>query len=118
MEAHADVRRITALAIARKYSTAVLSARRLALHTSAASKLARTLLDLARVDEPGSAPVRTNLPLSLAMQLTHEELGSMTGLSRETVSRLLTRFRREGLVEQSHHCFTLISPYKLETLYC
>jgi CRP/FNR family transcriptional regulator len=30
------------------------------------------------------------------MPLTHEELGSMAGLSRETVTRLLSKFRREA----------------------
>jgi CRP/FNR family transcriptional regulator, cyclic AMP receptor protein len=118
METHADVSRITALAIAREYNSALLTARRLALSTSAAGKLASALLDWARMGDLDNGPARSNLPISFLMQLTHEELGSMAGLSRETVSRLLTRFRREGLINQNHDCMTLTEPAKLETLYC
>ena len=118
METHADVSRITALAIAREYNSALLTARRLALSTSAAGKLASALLDWARMDDLDNCPVRSNLPISFLMQLTHEELGSMAGLSRETVSRLLTRFRREGLIDQTHDRMTLIHPDKLQSLYC
>ena len=32
------------------------------------------------------------------MALTHEELGNLAGLSRETVTRLLGKFRREGML--------------------
>ena len=51
------------------------------------------------------------------MQLSQEDLGSMAGLSRETVSRLLTRFRREGLVDQSEDRMTLNNPGRLEARY-
>lgn len=118
METHADVSRITALAIAREYNCALLTARRLALSTSAAGKLASALLDWARMGDLDNGPASSNLPISFLMQLTHEELGSMAGLSRETVSRLLTRFRREGLIDQKHDRMTLIQPEKLQTLYC
>jgi CRP-like cAMP-binding protein len=57
-----------------------------------------------------------NLPISFLMPLTHEDLGSMAGLSRETVSRLLTRFRREGLVDQTDDRMTLNQPRQLKTL--
>jgi CRP/FNR family transcriptional regulator len=117
MEAHPEVSRITAMALAREYNNAVLTARRLALHSSAAGKLASALLDLARVDELDCAPAHTNLPISFLMQLTHEDLGSMAGLSRETVSRLLTRFRREGHVFQIHDRMTLNHPVQMETRY-
>ena len=105
-------------ALAREYNGAVLTARRLALHTSAAGKLASTLLDLARAEEPDSNIALTHLPLSFLMELTHEDLGSMAGLSRETVSRLLTRFRREGHVHQIHDRMTLPHPVLMEARYC
>ncbi len=117
IESHTDASRITALAIAREYNSAVLSARRLALHTSAAGKLASTLLDWARTDGGSHSPTPADLPISFHMQLNQEELGSMAGLSRETVSRLLTRFRREGLVDQSDHQMTLNNPGRLEARY-
>jgi CRP/FNR family cyclic AMP-dependent transcriptional regulator len=116
MGTHADVSRITALALAREYNSALLTARRLALSTSAAGKLASALLDWARMDDLDNRLVAGNLPISFLMQLTHEELGSMAGLSRETVSRLLTRFRREGLINQTNDRMTLIQPEKLQML--
>ena len=82
METHVDVSRTTALAIAREYNCALLTARRLALSTSAAGKLASALLDWARMGDLDNSPARSNLPISFLMQLTHEELGSMAGLSR------------------------------------
>jgi CRP/FNR family transcriptional regulator len=33
------------------------------------------------------------------MPLTHEELGHMAGISRETVTRTLTALRRDGLLQ-------------------
>jgi CRP/FNR family cyclic AMP-dependent transcriptional regulator len=118
METHPDVSRATTLAVAREYNGVLLTARRLALSTSAAGKLASTLLDWARMDDLDNSPVRSNLPISFLMPLTHEDLGSMAGLSRETVSRLLTRFRREGLVDQTDDRMTLNQPRQLETLCC
>ncbi len=116
MEVHPEVARVTALALGREYTNAVLTARRLALQTTAAGKLASALLDLSRVDNLDSA--HTNLPISFLMQLTHEDLGSMAGLSRETVSRLLARFRREGHVLQIHDRMTLTHPIQMEARYC
>ncbi len=116
-ETYPEVAHITSQALAREYNSAVLSARRLALHTSAAGKLASTLLDWARMDELDNRPAHTTLPISFRMQLNHEELGSMAGLSRETVSRLLTRFRLDGQVDQIHDRMTLSHPDQLETLY-
>jgi CRP/FNR family transcriptional regulator, cyclic AMP receptor protein len=117
VETYPEVAHITSRALAREYNSAVLSARRLALHHSAAGKLASTLLDWARMDELDNRPAHTTLPISFRMQLTHEELGSMAGLSRETTTRLLTRFRLDGQVEQIRDCITLNHPDQLETRY-
>jgi CRP/FNR family transcriptional regulator len=105
-------------AITRDYNAAVLSARRLGLSSSAAGKLASALLDWARMDHLDDSPAHTNLPISFPMPLTHEELGSLAGISRETVSRLLTKFRREGLIDQTDQQMVLHHPNQLESLYC
>lgn len=115
--AYPEVAHIASQALARDYNSAVLSARRLALHHSAAGKLASTLLDWARLDDLDNRPAHTSLPISFLMQLNHEELGSMAGLSRETVSRLLNKFRLEGQVDQIQDRITLNHPDQLETLY-
>ena len=117
MGTHPDASRIASLSLAREYNSAVLAARRLALHTSAAGKLASTLLDWASMDEINDSPVPTSLPVSFLMQLTHEELGNMAGISRETVSRLLVRFRRDGQIQQIHNRMILKRPDQLEARY-
>jgi CRP/FNR family transcriptional regulator len=118
MDNFTDVSRSIAMSMARDYNGAVLSARRLALSSSAAGKLASALLDWARMDHLEEGHAHNDQPISFPMPLTHEELGSMAGLSRETVTRLLSKFRREGLVDQHNEQMVLHHPGKLEALYC
>jgi CRP/FNR family cyclic AMP-dependent transcriptional regulator len=101
MEEFQAVGRNSLMAVTRDYGSAVLSARRLALSTSAAAKLGSVLLEwgglvLAGQHEllGGSAPNS----VSFHMPLTHEELGHMAGISRETVTRTLSALRRDGLL--------------------
>jgi CRP/FNR family transcriptional regulator, cyclic AMP receptor protein len=106
------------IAIARDYNAAFLSARRLGLSISAAGRLANALLDWARIDHLDQSPAHSNLPISFPMPLTHEELGNMAGISRETVTRLLSKFRREGLIDQYDQQMVLHHPDRLENRYC
>ena len=99
MEEFQAVSRNSVLAVAQEYQSAVVSARRLALSNSAACKLAGVLVEwgglvLAGQHEDGPLPntVRFHMPL------THEELGHMAGISRETATRVLTAFCRDRLV--------------------
>jgi len=105
-------------AMTRDYNSAILTARRLGLSSSAAGKLASALLDWARMNDLDDSPAHTSLPISFPMPLTHEELGSMAGLSRETTTRLLSKFRREGLLDQVDEQMVLHHPNQLESLYC
>ena len=118
MRASAELSLSISAALLRDYNAAVLSARRLGLSSTAAGKLASALLDWARMDHLDNSPAHTNKEISFPMPLTHEELGSMAGLSRETVTRLLTKFRREGLLDQVNEQMVLHHPDKLETMYC
>jgi CRP/FNR family cyclic AMP-dependent transcriptional regulator len=122
----------TAEAVAREYGSAVLSARRLALSGSAAGKLANVLLDWGRMSARRGQPtvtaktdadIRTKkspveAALRFRMPLTHEELGHMAGISRETATRVLTKLKSEGLVEMEGERMVLRSPERLEQLYC
>jgi len=100
----------TSQAMARECREIFLDARRLALSGSAAGKLARLLLDWAR-------NVACELPdMSFTMALTHEELASMTGTSRETITRLLSRFGRERLILRQGSRLRILAPEKLELL--
>lgn len=113
MERFRDVNRNATVAMATEYENAVLSARRLALSGSAAGKLAAVLLDWGRMGDRSEGEA-----IEFRMPLSHEELGSMAGLSRETVTRLLSKFRREGLLELEGERMILRQPEKLEALYC
>lgn len=120
-----EVSRHAALAAAQQYEGALLSARRLALSQSAAGKLASTLLDWGKMRTTTiplavhpEMPEAFSIPLSFNMPLTHEELGNMAGISRETVTRLLSQFRQEGFLEQQGEMLTLPKPTQMATLYC
>lgn len=103
--------------VAREYQGAMLSARRLALSGNAAGKLASVLIDWSRSMQTGPAEDSGGEAVEYLMPLTHEELGSMAGLSRETVTRLLSKFRSEGLASQAGERMILHEPAKLEALY-
>ncbi len=106
------VNRNAARASAQEYEGAVLSARRLALSGSASGKLASVLVDFAQASSPeGDSAAEFSMPL------THEELGSMARLSRETATDLLSKFRNEGLIQQSGNRMQLCEPKKLEALF-
>lgn len=85
---------------------------RIALAPTARAKLAALLLDWASRDsQPTAKGVRFQLRLS------QEEVGELIGASRETVNRLLTDFRRRGLVQVKGSTVTLPDPHKLEALF-
>jgi CRP/FNR family transcriptional regulator len=113
MDRFRDVSRNAARAVALEYEGAMVSARRLALSGSAASKLAGTLLELGQTGESNGQE-----SLAFRMPLTHEELGSMAGLSRETVTRLIAKFKQEGLLEREGERMILPQPAKMRELYC
>ncbi len=101
MEEFQAVGRNSAMAVARDYEAAVVSARRLALSSNAAAKLASVLVDWGRLVLAGEhvdQGARHSTSVCFHMPLTHEELGHMAGISRETVTRVLAVLRKEGLV--------------------
>jgi CRP/FNR family transcriptional regulator, cyclic AMP receptor protein len=68
--------------------------RNIGMNLTAPVKLARLFFDWCPKDEhegPGA---------QIHCSLTHEEIGEHIGISRETVTRSLTNFKRRGLVEQ------------------
>lgn len=99
-----------AQALGSEYKTAFMDARLLALATSASSRLARVLIDWARNASCG------HNELKFTMALTHEELGNMSGTSRETVTRLLGKFQKEKLIEVHGATIHILAPEKFEQL--
>ena len=118
MDSYPQLSQLSVQALARDFSCAVLAARRLALSTSAAGKLACALLDWTQTHQPGDIRSHDHLPVHFPAHVTHEELGRMSGLSRETVCRLIAQFRREGLIHLDRRYITLVDPDRLEGLYC
>ena len=108
--------------MAREYETAVLSARRLALSGSAAGRLVNVLLDWgkmsARRSATDDAQEKDDRALRFRMPLTHEELGNMAGITRETTTRILSKLKGEGLIEVNGQRMVLLLPSQLERLYC
>jgi CRP/FNR family cyclic AMP-dependent transcriptional regulator len=84
--------------------------RRLALSASAASRLASLLLEWGRAAAYGKAEMR------FTMALTHEDLASMIGTSRETVTRILGRFKRDKLILMRGATVLILAPDKLALL--
>lgn len=82
------------------------------LFKSAHARLAQTLLDLSQ--EYG---VRDKYGLLLTLKLSQQELGSLVGLSRESVNLCLSDFKRKGLVEASGRSLRLLQPEKLAELH-
>ena len=70
--------------------------------TSGAQRLAVLLLELA--DRRGSEPDRE---VRMAMTLTQEELASLTGASRATVTRALSNWRRRGIIRTGPRDITI-----------
>ena len=84
---------------------------RIALAPSARAKLAGCLLDWADGDTRKVLPgARFRLPL------TRQEIGEFIGSSRETVSRILTEFDREGLIRANGSSITLKDPSRLRKI--
>ena len=85
--------------------------RRFALPATVAGRLASLLLGW--LAEPSRAGRKEN---RIIVPLTQEEIASMTGTSRETVSRVLQQFRREKLIATKGVCLTVLRPEALEQL--
>jgi CRP/FNR family transcriptional regulator, cyclic AMP receptor protein len=82
----------TALQLSTSYETACEQVRSLALAPSAHGKLARFLLEWCGRGQHASQDGCAKLTL------THEEIGQMIGISRETVTRTLGEFKTSRLV--------------------
>lgn len=79
--------------LSREYRAACNEIGSLGLAHSAAEKMARLLLDWKETHADGNGGA------TLKLTLTHEEMAQMIGSSRETVTRMLARFRAKNYIE-------------------
>lgn len=77
--------------------------------SSSSQRLAATLLRLEESRENGSNGFGT-------LNYTHAELGQLIGASRETVSRLMKRFERRGLINTDRSSFRITDEDSIKEL--
>lgn len=83
----------TAQQLSEKYEAAQREIRTLGLSQTTSEKLAKLILDWCDGGEKTAAGTR------LQVLLTHEEIAQMIGTTRETVTRLLSDFKRKKLIQ-------------------
>jgi CRP/FNR family transcriptional regulator len=105
-----------AQALSAEYKNAFGDVRRLALSPSVAGRLAAILLEWGRATSCGHTDAKGEPEMQFTMALTHEELASFASTSRETITRLLGQFQRDGLLQIHGSTFHLLSPARLEAL--
>jgi CRP/FNR family transcriptional regulator, cyclic AMP receptor protein len=110
IQKHGEASLHAAKALSEEYKAAFFDARRLALSGSAAGRLASVLLDWGKAASCGKPEMR------FTVALTHEELANLVGSSRETVTRMLGRFKREKLIQMRGTSLLILSPDRLERL--
>jgi CRP/FNR family transcriptional regulator, cyclic AMP receptor protein len=92
------------------YHTALAEMRTIGLSHSAEEKLARFILDMMANQKEEKGVIKARLTL------THEEIAQMIGTSRETVTRVLSVFRKKNLVVIKGSTLTLKDKAGLEHL--
>ena len=94
LTSHPEVCLHTAQQLSAKYHSAQREIRSLGLSQSTSEKLARLFLDWSeRNGEETATGIR------LKVLLTHEEIAQMIGTTRETVTRILSDFKRRKIIE-------------------
>jgi CRP/FNR family transcriptional regulator len=98
--------------ICQEYRFALQDACRIALAETVAARLGRLLTELAHQIGENVSDGGFRFPLLL----THEEMASMTCTTRETVTRTLGQFRKDGWVSIEDSVVTLLEPEQLQSL--
>lgn len=92
----------------REYRDALTDATRLALSVSISGRAARLLLEMASgQDEPKPG---------FTLSLTHEDLATMLGTTRESVTRVLSEFKRKKIIAIQETSLTILRKDALELL--
>jgi CRP/FNR family cyclic AMP-dependent transcriptional regulator len=109
MDRHRGARTHMARLLAEECKSAFLDVRSFA-YSSAPERLASILLNW------GQTSFAPEPQLQFQMTLTHDELGSLAGVSRETISRVLSGFQKRKLIEVHGACFLILEPARLAML--
>ena len=98
--------------ICQEYRFALQDACRIALSETVAGRLGRLLLELG--NQIGEH--LTSSGFRFPLLLTHEEMASMTCTTRETVTRTLGQFRKDGWISIEDSLVTVHQPERLQNL--
>jgi CRP/FNR family transcriptional regulator len=94
LNSHVDACIHTAQQLSHKYQSAQREIRSLGLSQTTSEKLARLLLDWS-----ATSGEETLKGTRLVVLLTHEEIAQMIGTTRETVTRILSDFKKRHIIE-------------------
>ncbi len=94
LNSHVDACMHTAQQLSHKYQSAQREIRSLGLSQTTSEKLARLLLDWS-----ATSGEETPKGTRLVVLLTHEEIAQMIGTTRETVTRILSDFKKRHIIE-------------------
>jgi CRP/FNR family transcriptional regulator len=112
LRSHKEAQMRAVQCICQEYRFALQDACRIALAETVAARLGKLLLELAQQIGEHLNGGDYRFPLLL----THEEMASMTCTTRETVTRTLGQFRKEGWISIEDSLVTLHQPERLQTL--
>ena len=112
LRSHKEAQMRAVQCICQEYRFALQDACRIALADTVAARLGRLLLELAHQIGEHLDGGGFRFPLLL----THEEMASMACTTRETVTRTLGQFRKEGWISIEDALVTLHHPEELQTL--
>jgi CRP/FNR family transcriptional regulator len=110
LSSHKEAQQRAVQCICQEYRFALQDACRIALADTVAARLARLLVELAHQIGEQTDDGQYHFPLLL----THEELASMTCTTRETVTRTLGQFRKDGWIAIEDSMVTLHSLDRLQ----
>ncbi len=109
LNTHTEACMHTAQQLSEKYQSAQREIRSLGLAQSTAEKLGKLLLDWCAMHGE-----TTPKGIRLKVLLTHEEIGQMIGTTRETVTRMLSDFKRKKIVEVKGSTIVVLKKEELE----
>jgi len=112
MHSHKEAQMRAVQCICQEYRFALQDACRIALSETVAARLGRLLLELSHQIGERVSHGAYQFPLLL----THEEMASMTCTTRETVTRTLGQFRKEGWISIEDSLLTVHQPERLQSL--
>lgn len=111
LSAHREMHERVVQCLCQEYRYVLQDACRIALTDSVAARLAHLLLDLgSQIGDISGGECQ------FPMLLTHEEMASMTCTTRETITRTLGQFRKDGLISIEGSIATLHHPALLASV--